>query len=264
MKLLHRFAALVAFASVAGVASAQGVITTASGIEDWHGFYLGLNAGGAWNTTCNTWTANGPLVNTAAFNNRNCPNNGVFVGGGQIGYNFQYNAWVWGFSLDYEAWGSKNRSRTLTYSGAGLPNGTYDFSGKINPDGFLILGPRLGYAVGNLLPYVRVGAVFSSGSHDVMATYTPTGAAAPTASFTGSKNSSSTGFGASLGFEYALPEQWSFKMEYTYMSFSKGSNSGVNCTPAGAACNAFAGFTLDSIHNNFTASVLRVGINYRF
>jgi outer membrane immunogenic protein len=262
MNRLHRLGVLLALTSVAGVASAQGVITTSG--TDWEGFYLGANAGGAWNTTCNTWTANGPLVNTAAFNNRNCPNNGVGVGGVQLGYNFQSGQWVWGFELDYDAWGSSNHNQTVAYSGPGLPNGTYALSGKISPDGFLILGPRLGYAVDNWLPYLRVGGVFTSGSHDVTLNYTPTGATAPTATFDGGKNSNSSGVGISAGFEYALPQQWSFKMEYTYVSLSKGSNSGVTCTPAGAACNAFANFTLDSIHNNFTASVLRVGVNYRF
>jgi outer membrane immunogenic protein len=263
MRTLYRLTALLTFASLATAASAQGVVATESGI-DWHGFYMGLNAGGAWNTTCTTWTANGPLVNTAAFNNRDCPNNGVFVGGGQIGYNFQSDQWVWGFELDYDYWSSTNHNRTLVYSGPGLPNGTYAFSGKISPDGFLILGPRLGYAIDNWLPYLRAGAVFTSGSHDLIATYTPTGVAAPTATFDAGKNSASHGFGISVGFEYALPQQWSAKAEYTYVSLSKGSNSGVSCTPAGAACNEFANFTLDSIHNNFTASVLRVGVNYRF
>jgi outer membrane immunogenic protein len=263
MNRLHRVAVPLALILFAGAASAQGVITTSSA-TDWHGFYMGINAGGAWSTTCNTWTANGPLVDSAAFNNRNCPNNGVFVGGVQIGYNFQSTQWVWGLEADYDAWETQNKSRTVVYNGSGLPNGTYAFSGKISPDGFLILGPRLGYAVDNWLPYLRAGAVISSGSHDLTASYTPTGASAPTATFNGGKNSTSTGFGISAGFEYALPEQWSFKMEYTYVDLGKGSNSGVTCNPPGAACNAFANFTLDSIHNSFTASVLRVGVNYRF
>src|SRR5580658_2387930 len=99
MKLSTRSAALIALTSIATAASAAppDVITTSSGVHDWGGFYGGINLGGAINTTCNTWTANGPLAGTAAFNNRDCPNNSTFIGGVQIGYNFTYQQLVWGF-----------------------------------------------------------------------------------------------------------------------------------------------------------------------
>jgi outer membrane immunogenic protein len=261
MKLPHRLAALLAFASIAGAASAQTFVTT-SGTTDWRGFYAGGNLGGAWSTTCNSWTANGPLANTAAFNNRNCPNNGVFAGGVQIGYNFQSDQLVWGFGLDYEAWSAKDHNRSVTYVGPGLPNGTYAFSGKVSPNGFAILGPRIGYAVDNWLTYFRVGGVFTSGSHSVTASYTATGDAAPSASFDGGKNTKSNGFGLGVGVEYMMADPWSFRAEYTYVNIGKGTNTTTSCT--GNACAAFAGISLDSIHNSFTASVFRVGINYKF
>jgi outer membrane protein OmpA-like peptidoglycan-associated protein/opacity protein-like surface antigen len=256
MKVRIATAALLAVASI-GAAQAEDV-------TDWRGFYGGGNLGGAWSTTCNTWTANGPLAGTAAFNNRDCPNRGVFIGGPQIGYNFQHDAWVWGLEIDYDFWSTKNKTRTQTYTGTQIPAGTYTFSGKIAPDGVAIVGPRLGYAIDRWLPYIRVGGIFTSGNHDLTATYTPLGGTSPTASFNGGKNSESNGFGASAGVEYALADRWSVKAEYTYESLSKGSNSNVTCQGNPAACNAFANATLDSIHNRFTASLFRVGFNYRF
>jgi outer membrane protein OmpA-like peptidoglycan-associated protein/opacity protein-like surface antigen len=244
-----------------GAAQAQ---DSSGAVTDWRGFYVGVNAGGAWSTTCNTWTANGPLANTPAFNNRDCPNRGTFVGGVQIGYNFQHDQWVWGFGADYDFWSSKSRTNSLVYNGAVFPQGTYSFSGQISPNGFAILGPRIGYAVDRWLPYLRVGGVFSSGSHEVQAFYTPTGAASPTASFNGGKNSKSNGFGLGAGVEYALADSWSMRFEYTYVNLGKGSSSNVTCTGSAAACNAFANLSLDSIHNSFTASVARLAINYRF
>src|SRR5271170_7687965 len=138
MKSRSSLAALMALTSMAGAALAAppDVITTSSGVHDWGGFYGGINLGGAINTTCNTWTANGPLANTAAFNNRDCPNNSTFVGGAQIGYNFQSDQWVWGFGLDYDFWSSQNHNRSLVYTGPAFPDGTYAFSGKVNPNGF--------------------------------------------------------------------------------------------------------------------------------
>ena len=85
MKLISRLAGLLVLASIAGAASAQDVIATVT--NQWEGFYAGANIGGAWNTTCNTWTLNN-VTNPVAvnlFNNRNCPNNGTFIGGVQIG-----------------------------------------------------------------------------------------------------------------------------------------------------------------------------------
>ena len=265
MKPTARSAVLIALTAISGAASAQGIIATASS-PMWNGFYAGINGGAAISTTCNTWTANGPAAGTAAFNNRDCPNKSVGVGGVQVGYNFQSDEWVWGLEVEYEFWESKSKSKTVTYTGNVFPQGTYSFYGKVSPNGVALVGPRLGYAIDNWLPYIRVGGVFTSGTHDLMASYTPTGASSPTATFDGGKNTGSHGFGISGGVEYKLAEQWSAKLEYTYISLNKSSqNSTTNCTStAPNACAIFSGFSLDSIHNSFTASLIRVGINYDF
>jgi outer membrane immunogenic protein len=264
MRYRTYLAALIALAAVSGAASAQGLVVTAT-TPKWEGFFAGLNAGGAWNTTCNTWTANGPAANTPAFNDRDCPNKSIGVGGFQFGYNFQHEQWVWGFELDYDFWSAKNKSKSFTYTGNAFPPGTYTFSGKLTPNGVAIIGPRLGYAIDNWLPYIRAGGVFTSGTHDIMASYTPTGASSPDATFNGGKNSASHGFGISLGTEYKVADQWSVKFEYTYIKLGKSSqNSTTSCNGSVAACDAFAGASLDSIHNSFTASLLRVGFNYDF
>jgi len=244
----------------------------------WKGFYIGGNIGGAWNSTCNTWSLNGPaatdpaLVN--AFNNRNCPNNGVFIGGAQIGYNFQYDRWVWGFGLDYDQWSAKNHSRTLTYAPAvdtGFPPGTASFYGKVSPNGFAILGPRIGYAVGNALPYIRAGGVYAGGSRNTTTSYTSAGDASPDAYFSGSKNFKSSGFGAGAGMDYLLSDNWFLRAEYTFIKLGKGTTSAAQCTSAGTAagaaiCDQFgaSSLQLDSIHNSFTANIVRIGINYKF
>ena len=61
-------------------------------IYNWTGFYLGVNAGAAWN--------NGGSVNifdpTIPLNDRFRIGSQVgFIGGGQAGYNFQTGAFVW-------------------------------------------------------------------------------------------------------------------------------------------------------------------------
>ena len=264
MKKISLSTAILAFASLAGAASAQDIITTTSDTY-WRGFYAGGNLGGAWNSTCNSWTpANGisnPTIATA-FYNRNCPNNSTFIGGVQIGYNFQKNKLVWGFGLDYEFLSSKNRSRSITYAGASPPPvGTYTFSGKLSPDGFAVLGPRIGYVVDNWLPYFRIGGVFTSGSHHSTATFTD---ASGTASFSAGKNFDTSGFGAGFGVEYALQAPWSLRAEYTYVNLSKGSNSVTSCSGTAATCTRFANVSLDNINHSLTFNIFRVGFNYKF
>jgi outer membrane immunogenic protein len=265
MKSSHCFAALLVLGSISGVASAQAQYVTAeAAVADWRGFYAGLNIGGAWNTTCDTWSAHGPLANTAAFDNRDCPNNSSFVGGLQLGYNFQYGNLVWGIGLDFDGLSSKDRSRSLTYGGALVPAGTYDFSGKTSPDGFLILGPRIGYAIDQWLPYFRVGGVHANGSSHSEATFTPLGGSAPTASFNGGKNYKTNGWVVGVGTEFLADGPWTIRAEYLYVNIGKGSGSDRTCNGSPTACAVFNGAELDNIHNSFTASLFRVGFNYKF
>ena len=96
---------------------------------------------------------------------------------------------------------------------------------------------RLGYAgFGNWLPYITGGAAFA----DV----TATNSAASSAS------STLTGWTAGVGVEYAMLAHWSLKVEYLYLDLG-----GFNC---GAACGA----ATDNV--NFTSSIARMGLNYRF
>src|SRR5215475_6827701 len=56
----------------------------------WTGFYIGGNIGGAWNSS--SWTDT--LDPGVTFGNNN--NNGVFIGGGQAGFNYQISSLVLG------------------------------------------------------------------------------------------------------------------------------------------------------------------------
>lgn len=272
MKLPRSSAVLVMLASISGVASAQNVITTASG-NQWEGWFAGVNLGGAWNTTCNTWDAqsNSAAVNNF-FSNRDCPNGGVFVGGVQFGYNFQYQQIVWGLGVDWDGASSKNRSRTITYNGvppSPFPTGTYTAYGKVEPNSIILLGPRIGYAFDQWLPYFRAGGAFTSGTPTAALNYTPdaaaTAAGAQSRTFIGSKNAKNNGWMIEAGVEYQLMDQWSAKLAYNYLNLGKSSSSVSSCTPAGsAACTAFGNLTIQNTHNSFTASLVRVEVNYKF
>jgi outer membrane immunogenic protein len=275
MKTISRSTALVAFALIAGTASAQDVIATVQ--NAWEGFYAGGNIGGAWNHTCQSWTP-GPAITggsypglASAFYNRNCPNNGNFIGGVDVGYNFQFNQWVWGFKADYDAVGNKSINRSYTYSGgvAGypIPNGTYALTGKVSPNGIFLLGPRVGYAVDQALPYLRVGGAFAGGQHESTLSFTPAGGGPPS-SITGGKNFKSSGYNVGVGLDYGIIGPWSFNAEYNYVNLGKGTNSTFACSTAKgtvpSVCTNYANFSLDNIHNSFTMNMFRVGFHYKF
>jgi outer membrane protein OmpA-like peptidoglycan-associated protein len=275
MKPITLSAGLVALALMTAAHAAEPIPPD---VAYWRGFYIGGNVGGAWNSTCSSWTLNGPAATdpalVTAFDNRNCPKNGVFIGGAQIGYNFQYEHWVWGFGMDYDQWNAKNRSRSFVYvpsPGSPFPAGTAAFNGKVSPNGFAILGPRIGYALGNVLPYVRIGGVYAGGSRASTTTYTAAGDSSPDAYFSGSKNFKSSGFGGGAGMDVLLSDNWFLRAEYTYIKLGKGTTSAAQCTSAGSAtgtaiCNEFVAsdLELNNIHNSFAANIVRVGINYKF
>ena len=274
MKFTCRAAALLALTAVAGAASAQDVIATVQ--NPWEGWFAGANIGGVWNNTCNTWEpsaairGNPTLAND--FYNRNCPNNGSFLGGLDGGYNFQSDAWVWGVKVDFEFMESKNKNLSYTYAnkGAGdpFPSGTYTATGKFKPDGVVLVGPRLGYAIDQWLPWIRAGGAFVFGSSNSQLGFVPAaGETVPAAHFNGSRNFTSNGWNVGAGLDYDINGPWSITAEYNYIQLGKGNSSAITCSTGSAAsgiCAKYANFSLDNIHNSFTANMFRVGVRFRF
>jgi opacity protein-like surface antigen len=171
---------------------------------------------------------------------------------------------VWSFGADFDAWNAKNYARSLRYAGNVPPPGAYAFSGKLTPTGFALIGPRIGYAGDHWLPYVRVGAMITSGSGNSAVSYAATGTAKLTASFSGGGNLVSAGWVAGGGAELVLSGPWSISAEYLHASLGNASNSIATCAGSAAACAPFSGMSLDSAHSGFTANIFRIGINYWF
>lgn len=77
----------------------------------WTGFYVGLNAGYAWGNSDPTLAGN-PLVSPFFFSAlTGSPPNlrpAGFIGGGQIGYNWQHDRWVFGAEVDFSGLDAKD------------------------------------------------------------------------------------------------------------------------------------------------------------
>jgi outer membrane immunogenic protein len=78
----------------------------------WTGFYLGGNIGGAWAHRDVPDTFLG--VDFGSGNDR-----GVFIGGGQLGYNWQIGYAVLGIEADFDGAANNNNTGTVFIPGAG-------------------------------------------------------------------------------------------------------------------------------------------------
>jgi outer membrane immunogenic protein len=245
--------------------------TAAMGVADahdtapWDGGYIGFNAGDSSSNACNIWAFDGRMrnsINASQVGSGDCSRARAFVGGLQIGENFQYERFVWGVGVDLDYWNSKPRNDSFNYVGPTVPSGKYSFSAGDAPSAFAIVGPRIGYAANPWMAYLRIGGMLSAGAHHSELSYTPTGATRPTASFGGSADFSTFGWVAGGGAELGLYGAWSVTLEYLHANLGKGSDSSGACNGPAAVCSAFLGVSLGTAHEGFSANIFRVGITY--
>src|ERR1700759_438211 len=100
-KLLLSSAMVIAAISTASAADLAPVYTKAPPpapvLFSWTGFYVGLNAGGKWAQADDTVTVGGTSL-TFSGDTRSS-----WIAGGQVGYNWQSGAWVFGIEGDIDA-----------------------------------------------------------------------------------------------------------------------------------------------------------------
>jgi len=233
----------------------------------WDGAYWGVNVGDASSKACGTWTPNGAGLapgSVTMVSNRSCAAGGNLLGGVQVGENFQSKRLVWGVGLDLDVAASNSATHSVKVTGESPPPGTYVFSGRQSPNGFAVVGPRIGYAGDVWLPYLRAGVIIADGSQTSVLSFTPAGAAKPSASFTGAKNFSTVGWVAGAGTEIGLNGPWSITVEYLHVNLGKGSDTTAACSGSATACAAFSGISFDSVHDSFAANIYRIGVTYWF
>jgi outer membrane immunogenic protein len=176
---------------------------------NWTGFYAGLNAGGGWTTSGG--------------------NASGFVGGGQIGYNWQAigSPWVLGAEADFQGATVRNSASSPAFG--------VTVNGRMNAFG--TLRGRLGYAWDRFMIYGTGGWAY---------TRTELSASSPFGSVSDSHWSS--GWTAGGGVEWGFWDRWSAKVEYLYVD-SRDTNMLLGTVP---------------VSGNFKFNVVRAGVNYRF
>ena len=164
-------------------------------VYDWSGFYIGANGG--WGSSHNSWDSVLPFV-VGPEGSHDATGGTV---GGQIGYRWQSNAFVFGLEAQGN-WADFKGSNASTLFGANFVNRT-------KTDAFGLFTGQVGYAANNFLLYVKGGAAVTSNKYTVV-----NGAGA----FIGSA-SNDTRWGGTIGVgaEYAFAPNWSVGVEYDHL-----------------------------------------------
>src|SRR5215217_3688726 len=184
---------------------------------NWSGFYVGGNAGHSAGRAEVDYTT--PFVTLE----RTARPSG-FIGGGQIGYNWQNGAWVYGVEADLAY--RKDSKRSIFLSPGTVPATAGNPFGSVAGDNTIFrneqdwLGTargRVGQTWSNWLLYGTGGLAFGSTRHSV----TETLVAPNQASFrTVSDRDQSVGWTAGAGAQVGLG-QWSLGLEYLYVDLGK-------------------------------------------
>ncbi len=221
----------------------------------WSGFYIGANAGYGFgdNSDVSSTGKPGPNIANIATGARpgsvDLDRNG-FVGGGQIGYNWQMGSFVYGLEADFSGTDLKDSRDIVTgqiNTGLAQRNtigSQIDYLGTVRG--------RLGYAFDRTLIYGTGGLAYgkTTSSFDMFA---PNGVK----QFTDKQSDTKVGYAIGAGVEYAVTNNISFKTEYLYYDLGK-SKLNVDAIPG----TGVAGGYNSTFRNN--GQLLRVGLNYKF
>ncbi len=150
----------------------------------WTGFYVGANAGYGWGNV----NANG-FANVGDLDG--------FVGGGQIGYNYQMGQFVLGLEADLQA--------------ADLSSGNNLGLVRVKTDYFGTVRARVGVAFDRFMPYITGGWAYGNVKTSI-----------PALAFS-SDRSHTGGYAVGGGLEYAITNNLIAGVEYLYVDLGEKS-----------------------------------------
>jgi outer membrane immunogenic protein len=233
----------------------------------WTGVYFGLNAGWlmADNSMVNQATPGVEEDSLAALatGDFSLGNKSGFIGGAEIGYNYQFNNWVAGIEADIQGISGQAVSGSITSTSGTLSS---TLTGSMDTRWLGTLRGRLGFLMPapTLLVYGTGGLAYGEVSASTLLNQSD-------ASFTGSGTGGDgfaelvTGWTAGGGVEWMFTQNWSFKVEYLHYDLGTASFSWVaqDTTTIGGNPGPNNGAIYQneatSIHNQ--GNIVRVGLN---
>jgi len=172
---------------------------------------------------------------------------GRFIGGGQIGFNYQFGGspFVVGVEADFD-WLGNNNDNGVTVAG---PLG-HGFNVVSSDTRVATLAARFGYAVDRALFYGKAGAGWVGNDGFTITDLTTS------QSFIGDTSHTVSGWMVGAGIEYAFTNNWTVKLEYDFLKLPDRT-----FVLPGTTIPALAGDTITSDHN---VQMMKVGVNYLF
>jgi outer membrane immunogenic protein len=250
----------------------------------WTGFYVGLNAGGTWSESNNITVGSVPTLftpvqNTAPFFAANyasltsgvipVSSSGGFIGGGQIGYNWQFsNAFVAGIEADIQGVTSGSSSSSsagamVDQFGNAISNVSsfskrLDYLGTVRGRiGFLVTPTLLAYGTGGL----AYGGISTSAAFAQTITNPFVGPSYGSGSFSDTR----VGWTAGGGLEWLFMPNWSAKVEYLYYDLGTAESFATIAPPLAPGNGGGVMFAnLLQAQTRFNGHIVRAGVNYHF
>jgi len=216
----------------------------------WTGLYAGVHGGYSWGRWEGdlTFDPGGGPIEVFDPSRRTIDGHG-WLAGGQIGFNYQLNAFVFGLEADASWTNLKGSGSFNTAPG--------DFNWLIDSrlDWFGTVRGRAGVAVNNFLFYATGGVAFGQSKANLLVTnIIPCCLVTATAS----AKESHVGWTAGAGVEWMFSRNWSVKAEYLYVDLGTADYHFTGTTFVGTP------HTTDSFLGDLTFNVVRAGVNYRF
>jgi len=208
-------------------------------VFSWTGFYIGAHVGSGWSTVesdITSITGAGGGIGAGAFPLSSHTNNG-FLGGGQVGGDYQAGWAVFGAELSGSWTNIKGHAPCLVALTCATEH-----------DWLVTAAGRFGVAWDHTLVYVKGGAAWADPKYSATAAF---GGAA----FTTTAQETRVGALFGVGIEQAIAGGWSAKIEYNYIDFgTRNINFPITVgIPATAAVDV-----TENMH------LIKFGLNYRF
>jgi outer membrane immunogenic protein len=237
------------------------LFSTAGHAGDWSGFYIGAHAGyatGDWDADFSKTT--GALIYNDPFvpDQQSLDDDGGWLGGFQVGGNYQTGALVVGVEADV-SWTNADAGGRFVTTDAGpcAPNSCTQWDISSELEVFGTIRGRLGFATGNALIYGTGGLAW--GITDSRQASQHNGPAFATDGGRTSGDTNHIGWTAGVGAEWKLASNWSVKGEYLYVDLGEedyslsGTTSPTSTTP-----------WTEHYAQELELHTFRVGLNYKF
>lgn len=209
-------------------------------IYNWTGCYIGGNLGGGWsrNSLATVTSFLGTPIAATDFGSNT---GSAFIGGGQIGCDYQFAGnWLVGVQGMFD-FGNTNSSRDLT--AIGFPG----FIGRSQVKDIFTATGRIGYLfTPQFLGYVKGGGAWARNNLAIIDNFGITDEFA---------NADRSGWTVGAGVEWMFAPNWSVFGEYNFADFGHHD----------VLFNASPGFVFtDTLTSHLTVQQFLVGVNWRF